>query len=198
MSASEVSFLTARFDRAAAYAREAHGDQLRKGTRIPYVSHLFAVASLVLEDGGDEDEAIAALLHDAAEDAGGQQRLDEIRARFGDRVADIVLACSDSLERRKPPWRARKEAYLKHLREADASVLRVSAADKLHNLRSILADWKQIGDRVWERFSAPKREQLWYYTELVATYRAGGVSGRLVDELGLSLELMRHVVEASA
>src|SRR5215468_3319350 len=103
------SFLTSRFDRALVYARETHAEQMRKGTDIPYVSHLLAVASLVLEDGGDEDEAIAALLHDAVEDQGGDQRLNDVRSRFGDRVAAIVESCSDSSEQPKPPWRTRKE-----------------------------------------------------------------------------------------
>ena len=127
------SILTDRFDRAFAFARHLHRDQFRKGTAIPYTAHLLAVAALVLEDGGDEDQAVAALLHDAVEDHGGLGRLEEIRQLFGERVAEIVEGCSDSFTIPKPPWRERKERYIEHLRHADAGVRRVSLADKLHN-----------------------------------------------------------------
>ncbi len=188
--------LTTRFDRAVAYAREAHQNQVRKGTAIPYVSHLLAVASLVLEAGGDEDEAIAALLHDAVEDQGGKDRLEDIRLKFGERVASIVDSCSDTVVKPKPSWHYRKVLYLEHLRDADVSVLRVSAADKLHNLRCILADWKRIGDRLWDRFNATKEDQLWYYSELVKIFQARGPSGFIVDELGLCATLLRQIVES--
>jgi len=190
--------LSARFDEAVAYAHQAHADQLRKGTDVPYLSHLLAVAALVLESGGDEVEVIAALLHDAAEDQGGSERLADIRARFGDHVASIVEACSDTMVTPKPPWRERKESYLRHLRGCDEAVLRVSAADKLHNLRCMLSDWKTIGNRLWDRFSAPKRAQLWYYSELVKVYRARGQNSFVVDELELAVELLRQVVEADS
>ena len=190
--------LTSRFDRALVYAHEAHRDQIRKSSAIPYVSHLLAVASLVLEDGGDEDEAIAALLHDSVEDQGGTDRLEDVRAKFGRRVAAIVDSCSDTVVQPKPPWRSRRELYLMHLRDADTLVLRVSAADKLHNLRCILADWKRIGDRFWERFSAKKEEQLWYYAELVKIFQTRGSSGFIVDELGLCVTLLRQIVQADS
>src|SRR6185503_9823772 len=129
--------LSQRFESALVFAARLHGRQLRKGTCVPYVSHLLAVASLVLEDGGDEDEAIAALLHDAVEDQGGLPTLDRIRAEFGARVADIVLGCTDADSLPKPPWRERKERHLSHLRTAPDGVRRVSAADTLHNARAI-------------------------------------------------------------
>ncbi|HYA36028.1 MAG TPA: HD domain-containing protein [Candidatus Binataceae bacterium] len=188
--------MTDRFSEALVYAHEAHRSQFRKSTTIPYISHLMSVASLVLENGGDEDEAIAALLHDTAEDQGGAQRLDDIRTRFGGRVAKIVEACSDSLETPKPPWRKRKERYLAHLRTADSSVLRVSSADKLHNIRSILSDWKQIGDQVWKRFHAGKDDQLWYYTELLKTFQAGDAEPSLVEELSLCVTILRQIIES--
>lgn len=187
--------LTEKFGKALVYAHEAHRDQFRKSTTIPYISHLMSVASLVLENGGDEDEAIAALLHDSAEDQGGAQRLDDIRFNFGDRVAAIVEACSDTLETPKPPWRKRKQRYLAHLRTADSSVLRVSCADKLHNIRSILADWKHMGDKVWERFHAGKEDQLWYYSQLLNTFQASDAEPFLVEELALCVTLLRQIIE---
>jgi (p)ppGpp synthase/HD superfamily hydrolase len=174
--------LTERFDRAFAYARHLHRKQPRKGTEVPYIAHLLGVTALVLEDGGDEDQAIAALLHDAVEDQGGQQTLEEIRERFGDHIADIVKACSDSIETPKPPWRERKERYLEHLRHAGSDVQRVSRADKLNNARAILRNLKESGDEVWERFTPDKDGVLWYYRTLVEVLQAGEPSP-LVDEL---------------
>jgi (p)ppGpp synthase/HD superfamily hydrolase len=151
-----TAVLTARFSEAVRWASLLHSDQSRKGTRIPYVSHLLAVAALVLEDGGDEDEAIAAVLHDAIEDQ--QTPEAEIRARFGGQVAAIVRACSDSVggARDATDWRERKERYLAHLRDPDlpAGALRVTAADKLHNARSILTDLEEHGDGTWSHFHA--------------------------------------------
>jgi (p)ppGpp synthase/HD superfamily hydrolase len=155
-----------RFVAAVAYAVELHATQARKGTRIPYVSHLLAVCSLVLEDGGTEDEAIAALLHDGPEDQGGQAVLDEIERRFGADVARMVDGLSDSMGEPKPPWRERKERYVARSHTEPESVLRVSLADKLHNLRSIAAK----GDEVWARFNAEKPEQAWYYRSLLAVF----------------------------
>jgi (p)ppGpp synthase/HD superfamily hydrolase len=156
-----------RFVQAVAYAVELHAGQARKATAIPYLTHLLAVCSLVLEDGGSEDEAIAALLHDGPEDQGGQAILDEIARRFGSEVSAMVDGLSDTLEDPKPPWRERKANYLARLRGEAASVLRVSLADKLHNLRSIAAD----GDSVWDRFNAPKPEQARYFGELLAVFQ---------------------------
>jgi (p)ppGpp synthase/HD superfamily hydrolase len=176
--------LTNRFAEAFAYAEALHSRQIRKGTRIPYVSHLMSVAALVLEDEGDEDEAIAGLLHDAVEDQGGQATLDEIRRRFGERVARIVHGCTDSDTLPKPPWRERKERYVAHIRKAEPEVRRVSSADKLHNARSILADYRVLGDELWSRFTASKDETLWYYRSLVEAFREAG-GGRLVSELDI-------------
>jgi (p)ppGpp synthase/HD superfamily hydrolase len=148
------------------FAPRTHRTQLRKGAGIPYVGHLLGVCSLVLEDGGSEDEAIAALLHDAAEDRGGERMLAEIRTRFGDHVADIVAACSDTFETPKPPWRERKQTYIDHLDGQPEAVLRVSLADKLFNARAILRDYLLVGDDVWNRFKAGRDGQLWYYREL--------------------------------
>jgi (p)ppGpp synthase/HD superfamily hydrolase len=160
-----------RFADAARYAVELHATQARKSTWIPYVTHLFAVCSLVLEDGGTEDEAIAALLHDGPEDQGGQAVLDEIERRFGGEVARVVDALSDTLLDPKPPWRPRKEAYLARLRREPESVLRISLADKLHNARSILVDHLAAADApVWARFSAGHEEQAWYFRELLAVF----------------------------
>lgn len=179
-----------RLDDAFALARELHAGQRRKGTDIPYLGHLMAVAALVIEDGGDEDEAVAALLHDAVEDQGGAATLALIRGRFGPRVAAIVEACSDTDETPKPPWRRRKQAYLAHLRDPELpeGALRVSLADKLHNARAILADLR-AGHDVFARFNAPRRDQAWYYDALATTFaeRAPGPMAvelrRVVDEV---------------
>jgi (p)ppGpp synthase/HD superfamily hydrolase len=174
--------LTVRFDSALAYASAVHVGQVRKGTTVPYVAHLLAVCGLVLEDKGDEDEAIAALLHDAVEDGGGPGRLADIRARFGDRVADIVWACSDTAVVPKPPWKERKSRYVAHVREASPSARRVSCADKAHNARAILRDYRELGEDLWGRFNAPSDEQLWYHRELVKAFRQPDATP-LVDEL---------------
>jgi GTP pyrophosphokinase len=174
--------LSSRFEGALILATRLHTNQVRKGARIPYVAHLLAVTALVLEDGGDEDQAIAALLHDAVEDQGGIEILDEIRRRFGERVAHIVEGCSDSFESPKPPWRERKVDYLRHLDEADIDILRVSLADKLHNACSILRGLQQHGDVIWERFKGGKEGTLWYYRSLVAIFHENDFSP-MVGEL---------------
>lgn len=177
--------LGARFEEALAYAAELHRTQFRKGTAIPYISHLLAVCALVLEHGGSEDEAIAAVLHDAVEDQGGPPTLDEIRRRFGDRVASIVAACSDTDKTPKPPWRERKQAYIDHLREEQTSdsILLVSACDKLHNLRAIVADYERIGAALWDRFNEGAEEQVWYYGELLDAFAERKVNPSLVEAL---------------
>ncbi|MDP9468287.1 MAG: HD domain-containing protein [Chloroflexota bacterium] len=178
--------LTDRFARAAAYAIELHRGQMRKASSIPYVTHLFAVCSLVLEDGGSEDEALAALLHDGPEDRGGTAVLDEIRARFGDAVAAMVAGLSDAMPaagEEKPPWRERKEAYLRHLESAPTSVLRVSLADKLHNARSILVDLGLDGEDVWRRFNADRAAQAWYYRALLDVFQRRFGDSRNLPEL---------------
>ena len=157
---------TARFASAMTYAHQVHKDQRRKGTGIPYIAHVLGVTAIAIEYGATEDEAIAALLHDAAEDGGGEATLAEIRAQFGDTVGDIVLGCSDSLvedPEDKLPWRDRKENYLAHLENASQSVCLVSAADKLHNVRSIIRDYHVHGDDIWPRFQGQRDGTLWYY-----------------------------------
>jgi (p)ppGpp synthase/HD superfamily hydrolase len=174
--------LTTRFEEAAIYALRLHAKQFRKGTRIPYAAHLFSVASIALRHGADEDEAIAALLHDAVEDQGGAATLAEIRRRFGDKVAAIVEGCTDTDQIPKPPWRKRKEDYIAHVRHASPSVRLVSASDKLDNARAIFDDYCDLGEALWKRFSGGKDGTLWYYRELVKVFREAG-GGPLVDEL---------------
>ncbi len=195
MPADRPALLGPRFEDALVYAARLHARQTRKSTAIPYVSHLMSVSALVLEDGGDEDEAIAALLHDAVEDQGGAPILAEIRGRFGERVAAIVAGCTDSDVIPKPPWRERKERYIAHLVHATPEVLRVSRADKLHNARSILADLRVQGDGVWSRFSADRESVLWYYGALLDAYRKTG-GGRLAEELERVLAEIHSIVDA--
>ena len=156
-----------RFVRAFLFAAEKHSGQTRKASTIPYIAHLMGVASLVLEFGGDEEMAIAALLHDVVEDCGGVPMLKEVRGRFGARVAKIVDGCTDSFTDPKPPWRERKETYLRHLRKADAATRLVSAADKLNNVRSILSDYREVGESIWSRFNGGREGTLWYYRSLL-------------------------------
>jgi (p)ppGpp synthase/HD superfamily hydrolase len=177
-----MATLTSRFDEAFRYAHEVHASQTRKGTNAPYLGHLMGVASIVLDDGGDEDQAIAALLHDAAEDHGGRPRLADIESRFGSAVARIVEDCTDSWTSPKEPWLERKQAYIQHARELPVPSLRVSAADKVHNAYAILRDLRNMGEAVWERFTAGPDDVLAYYESLVRAYREAG-GGKLVDEL---------------
>jgi len=183
--------LGARFEEALLFAARKHSGQTRKQSQVPYIAHVLSVTALVLEAGGDSDQAIAAVLHDVVEDCGGAPVLAEIRAKFGDRVANIVDGCTDTDAVPKPPWRARKEHYLRHLREAGEDVRLVSAADKLHNVRSIVADHRYVGEAVWERFAGRREGTLWYYRAVLDILRQGPGS-RLVDELERAvLELER-------
>jgi (p)ppGpp synthase/HD superfamily hydrolase len=185
---SKQLHLSSRFTSAVEYARTLHIER-RKGTDIPYMAHLLGVAALVMGEAGHadvtEDMVIAALLHDAAEDHGGQLRLDDIEHNFGRDVAQMVESLSDSLvedSSRKAPWRERKENYLKRLRREPADVLLISAADKLYNARSILDDYRKIGPEVWRRFKRGRKHQLWYFRELLKVFKAAGKS-RIVAEL---------------
>ncbi|WP_246140371.1 HD domain-containing protein [Euhalothece natronophila] len=162
--------LSSRFDHALTFASDLHRKQFRKGSSVPYICHLLGVCSLVLEYGGDEDSAIAALLHDAIEDQGGLPTRDKIKQNFGENVTAIVEACSDAYEKPKPPWRERKEAYINHVPNMSDQAALVSAADKLHNVRSIIKDWHEIGEKIWDVFSASKEETLWYYRELAVAF----------------------------
>jgi GTP pyrophosphokinase len=186
-----AALLSPRFERGLVLANRLHRRQKRKGTDIPYIAHLMTVAGLVLEAGGDEDMAIAALLHDAVEDQGGAPTLGMIRKRFGKRVADIVAGCTDSDAVPKPPWRQRKETYIAHLRHAPPEVRLVSASDKLHNARSVLSDYRRLGEALWPRFTGQREGTLWYYRTLVDTFRAAG-SNSVVDELGRVVAEIEH------
>jgi (p)ppGpp synthase/HD superfamily hydrolase len=191
-----TTFLTWRFDTALQFASGLHHQQPRKGVSIPYIGHLMSVCALVLETGGDEDQAIAALLHDAAEDQGGLPTLDTIRHMFGDRVANTVESCSDSAAidpTKKLPWRERKEKYLAHLRKANGDALLVSSADKLHNARAILSDYRVVGERLWTRFNAAKADQLWYYGALVETLSHTAAPKMIVDELSRVVEELKRL-----
>jgi (p)ppGpp synthase/HD superfamily hydrolase len=183
-----LSDLSDRFGQALLFAFQLHQRQQRKGSQTPYIAHLLGVTALVLEDGGDEDEAIAALLHDAPEDQGGLATLEEIRQRFGERVAGIVDGCTDTYETPKPPWRQRKEDYLTHLRTATPSIWRVSLADKLHNARTILVDLHSQGGQVWQRFNGGKAGSLWYYRSLVQTFQELARSGMLCSPMVVLLD----------
>jgi (p)ppGpp synthase/HD superfamily hydrolase len=175
-----------RLQRAFRYAAEKHDGQTRKQTAVPYLSHLMAVASLVLEAGGDEDMAIAALLHDVVEDCGGMPRLREVRKLFGRRVAHIVEGCTDSFGEPKAEWIERKKDYLWEVTHADAETRLVSASDKLHNVRTILADYRQDGEAIWARFSGKKEGTLWYYRALSNEFQRRG-GNRNTRELELAV-----------
>lgn len=176
--------LTERFERALIFATRLHEGQRRKGSGVPYISHLLAVCALTIEYGGDEDEAIAALLHDAIEDQGGDAARAQILRNFGPRVAEIVDGCSDTDESPKPPWRARKEAYVRHVAEAPPSVRLVSACDKIHNARTLVMDYRVCGEQLWTRFTGGRAGTLWYYRAMVTALRAAGASP-VVEELDL-------------
>jgi GTP pyrophosphokinase len=181
--------LTERFGNALNYAFFVHRVHVRKGTSVPYIAHLMEVAAIVLTHGGDEDEAIGALLHDAAEDGGGRPRLEDITARFGDAVAAIVEGCTDTFDSPKPEWTPRKRAYVARLEHESRAVLLVSAADKLANARAVLTDFRALGDAVFSRFTGGKAGTLWYYRTLVDAYRARGSAApaAIVDELDRSV-----------
>ena len=174
--------LTTRFEEALVFATQLHAEQTRKGTTIPYISHLLAVTAIVLENGGNEDEAVAALLHDAIEDQGGAATREEIRRRFGNVVVAIVNGCTDAEVIPKPPWRARKETYIAHIRSASPSVRLVSAADKLHNTRTVLADYRVLGDALWQRFNGGKEGTLWYYRAVTNALKNAGTNP-IIEEL---------------
>jgi (p)ppGpp synthase/HD superfamily hydrolase len=193
--------LSARFEEAVSYAAQAHADQVRKGSGVPYVAHLLGVAALVLEDRGGEDEAIAALLHDAVEDQGGPTRLEDIRGRFGERVAEIVEGCSDSIREEGQPkadWWERKCAHLDHLAHVDgdlkAPLLRVSMADKLSNLRATVRDAGLNGDGFWKVFRQGAASQLWYYGRMNDIFRARCPGSTMLPELEALLAQLAEIV----
>ncbi|MBI1739350.1 MAG: bifunctional (p)ppGpp synthetase/guanosine-3',5'-bis(diphosphate) 3'-pyrophosphohydrolase [Acidobacteriales bacterium] len=178
--------LGTRLQRAFRYAAEKHAGQTRKQSAVPYLSHLMAVTSLVLEGGGDEDMAIAALLHDVVEDCGGMPRLREIRRRFGARVAKMVEGCTDSFSDPKLEWAARKDEYLQRLKQEDGETRLVSASDKLHNVRTVLADYRQDGESIWKRFNGGREGTLWYYRALSDEFQRRKTN-RITRELAIAV-----------
>lgn len=209
MTSSPRPVLTARYTAALDYARVLHAGDIRKGTTIPYFAHLMSVSALVLEHGGSEDHAIAALLHDAAEDHGGEKMLDAVRAEFGDTVAAIVRSCSDSLvedRSNKAPWCERKQSYLAHIADMSADAALVSAADKVHNARAVLADYRRHGDELWTRFNrdAGCAGVCWYYGGLAREFQAllghpdaGEDARALATELSRTVEALHAEVRRS-
>ena len=203
--------LTSRFEEALTYAARAHWDHIRKVTprkddadpahdpakEIPYVAHLLGVTSLVLEHGGGEDEAIAALLHDAIEDAGGPARREDVRVRFGDEIVRIVEACSDSDGENKAPWDERKRAYLAHLAATTDSKIRlVTACDKLHNTRAVLSDYEKVGEELWKRFNGGREGTLWYYRALADEFARGGPAD-VATEIGRAVSTLEERVRTA-
>jgi (p)ppGpp synthase/HD superfamily hydrolase len=172
-----------RLEEAFALAADLHRQQVRKGTSVPYITHVMAVAALVGGAGGSEDEVIAALLHDVVEDQGGLPTLDLVRDRFGTAVADIVAGCSDAFGPPKPPWRERKEAFLERLREASQSVRLVVTADKLHNARAVVSDLRVKGPKAFEVFRGGRDGTLWYFREVIALLRAASPPPPLLGDL---------------
>ena len=179
--------LSRKFEQALTYATRVHGGQLRKKTRIPYIAHILGVTAIAMEYGATETEAVGALLHDAVEDAGGAKRLRDIERKFGKAVAKIVDGCTDTDQTPKPPWLARKQAYIAHLKHAPVSIQIVSASDKLHNLRAILMDYRTEGDKLWSRFNGGKHGTLWYYGALLAAFPGGSRLAPLLAELDRTL-----------
>jgi (p)ppGpp synthase/HD superfamily hydrolase len=188
--------ITDQYDRALAFASALHRTQTRKGTNIPYISHLMAVSSLVMEYGGNEDQSIAGLLHDSIEDQavnyGGVDKLRSyIAAQFGQEVLRIVNACTDAEVTPKPPWQDRKQAYIRHIRDADSAVALVSCCDKLHNARAIVADLRVLGDELFGRFTASKDQTLWYYRSLAEAF--GVMSIAPAEEFGRTVAEMERL-----
>jgi (p)ppGpp synthase/HD superfamily hydrolase len=191
------SILTHQYTLALVYCAEIHAGQRRKGNATPYLAHLLSVSALVLEDGGDETEAIAALLHDSLEDQPDRTSREEIRQRFGEGAAQLVVACTDTPVDYhggpKPPWRERKEKYLQHIRDGAGGAQRIVLADKLHNLRTMLADYRRVGEDLWPVFNAGKADQLWLYQSLVAAFAQAGAQGSLYDEFTRAVAELVHL-----
>jgi len=190
--------LSDKFEEALIYATQAHCNQTRKKTGIPYIAHILGVTAIALEYGGNETEAIGALLHDTVEDCGGAERLRDIREKFGDDVARIVDGCTDSDQTPKPPFLDRKRAYIEHLKDSDSSTRLVSASDKLHNTRAILAELRRTGLDVFERFAGKKDGTLWYYRALVTAFRQHGEHADLIDELDRVVNEIEKLVQRSS
>lgn len=183
-----------RFEEAFLLANRLHAEQKRKISGAPYMSHLLSVAALVLQDGGGEDEAIAALLHDAAEDQGGEETLALIKEKFGEKIAQIVEDCSDTFEIPKPPWKDRKEAHIARIKKVPPPSIRVILADKLHNARALLRELRAQGDGVWDSFTGNKEGTLWYYRTLHNTLGEPN-QGYLWTEFGRVLEQIEQLAK---
>jgi hypothetical protein len=195
-SRTDMIHHNSRFGQALVYAETAHTGQLRKGTTVPYVAHLLGVAALALEHGANEDEAIAALLHDTVEDCGGLDRLGDVRERFGPNVADIVMGCTDATEIPKPPWKERKQAYVHDLAAAPPSVLLVSACDKLHNVRSLVLALRREGEAAWRIFKGGKEGTLWYHRAVLDVLSRRGAYPILVGDLKSAVEEVHRLASS--
>jgi (p)ppGpp synthase/HD superfamily hydrolase len=193
--------LSPRFSEALGLAEQVHAGDVRKGTAVPYIAHLLSVCSLILADGGDEDEAIAGLLHDTLEDHPERVSRLELNRRFGSRVLSLIEGCTDTPPDYsggpKPPWRERKLAYLCHLGSAPPEDLRVALADKLDNIRSVVADYRDQGDGLWSRFNAGRDDQLWFYRALAETFRQRRPPGRLLEQLESHLAELESLIIAN-
>ena len=194
---SDQQVLTGRFIKALSYCDKLHSEQTRKGKSVPYISHLLSVCALVLEDGGNENEAIAALLHDAIEDQPEKTNPSEIKRRFGSAVLQMVLQCTDTPADfkggEKPPWRERKQKYLDRVRKSDSHTNRIVLADKPHNARDLLADYDREGSAVWQRFNAPKKYQIWFFSSLVSAFKKSGQSGPMLKEFERVVEKLKKI-----
>lgn len=187
-------WLSERFEQALSYASQLHRRQTRKASQVPYIAHLMSVAALVIEDGGSEDEAIAALLHDAVEDQGGQKTLDYIKKTFGEAVAQIVEACTDAYVQPKPPWEERKRQHIAHMQQASPSVQRVVLADKVHNARAIVRDLRLKGPEALDVFRGGHEGTLWYYRSMLEVL-AATPSAYLLDELRRLVDEMEALAQ---
>lgn len=187
--------MSERFVGAMELANELHGDQIRKGTTVPYISHLLIVSGMVLQHGGNEDEAIGALLHDSVEDCGGKPVMVKIRKRFGDKIADLVDGCSETDIQPKPPWLERKKDYIENIKSAIPSVRLITCADKIHNASSIISEYRKVGEKVWDRFKANKNETLWFYSSFVAAMQEAGENRPILNELVLVVNELKELIE---
>ena len=186
--------LSKKFIQAVELANKLHKGQFRKGTEILYISHPLAVSSLVIEYGGKENEAIAALLHDTVEDCGGKKAMKQIREQFGENVAAIVDGCTETDQKPKPPWKERKDKYIAHIKVASPSVRLVSCADKLHNIRSILAEHRQVGKKIWKKYNATKKETLWFYKAYRDALQDSKEKRPIFKELKLAVDELEKVI----
>lgn len=201
MTSVATAALTHRFEDALAFAAQVHAGDLRKGGGVPYIAHLLAVGALILGDGGDEDQAIAGLLHDTLEDHPDRVSRAELQSRFGARVLRLVEGCTDTPPEYtggpKPHWRERKLRYLEHLRHAQPDLFRVALADKVDNARAAVADYRLLGEALWSRFNAGRQDQLWYYRSLVEVIRLANPPGHLLEQLEQEVTELESLVRSN-